>query len=303
MTQERRFHTDGVMIKRRSGTGWALTSPAILIVGAVMFFPLVYLLSMSFTEYAPMRSETAHFVGVENYLRIASDDLVVKSLRVTLIFTFASVALEMLIGLVCALGLAHIMMHAQGRFGVLIGKVLASSFILPFAIPAVAGAFAWKMLLDAQFGPVNALLGTHTPWLVEHPIVSIIIIDAWKMMPFVLFVLLAAILSIDQSQFEAAELDGAGPWITLWSITMPSILPVFLVTAAFRAVDAFTKVFDTVFVTTGGGPGTDTQVIPLLIWKTAFTNLDYGRAAALALVAMVVSFAFGSILLKRKTEQ
>src|SRR5699024_32872 len=114
----------------------------------------------------------------------------------------------------------------------------------------------------------------------EHPMVSIIIIDAWKMMPFVLFIMLAAVMSIDPSQYEAATLDGAGSLRQLFAITLPSILPVMAITAAFRAVDAFTKVFDTVFVTTGGGPGDDTRVLPLLIWRTAFDHLDFGAASA-----------------------
>lgn len=286
----------------RKLVGFILVSPALITIVVIMLFPLIYLVSMAFMEYAPMRAESVSFIGFENFTKIATDELVLKSLKVTIFFTFASVLIEMGIGLMCALGLAHIMMNLQGRVGRALAKVLASSFILPFAVPAVAGAFAWKMLLDAQFGPVNAILGTNTPWLVDHPLLAIVVIDAWKMMPFVQFVLLAAVLSIDQSQFEAAELDGAGAWTTFHAITLPSIFPVLVVTGAFRAVDAFTKVFDTVFVTTGGGPGTDTQVFPLLIWKTAFTNLDYGRASAMALVAMMLSLFLGVALLRRKRE-
>ncbi len=153
------------------------------------------------------------------------------------------------------------------------------------------------MVLDAQFGAVDAVLGTHTPWLVSYPMLSIVVIDSWKMMPFVLFVMLAAVMSIEPSQYEAAELDGAGAVRQLFSITLPSVLPVMVITAAFRAVDAFTKVFDTVFATTGGGPGDATRVFPLLIWRTAFTHLDFGNASAQAIAALAISLVFGGALL------
>jgi multiple sugar transport system permease protein len=189
------------------------------------------------------------------------------------------------------------MLGARGPVSRLASRLLGSAYNVPFAVPAVAGAFAWRMLLDAQFGPVNAALGTTIPWLVEYPMASIVIIDAWKMMPFVTFVMLAAVMSIEPSQYEAAALDGAGALRQLFSITIPSILPITVITAAFRAVDAFTKVFDTVFATTGGGPGDDTRVFPLLIWRTAFTHLDFGAASAQAVAALVISLGFGAALL------
>lgn len=282
---------------RRRLIGLGFASPALFFVVLLLVYPIGYIVYLSVHEYAPLRSTDITFVGLENFEWLAGDDLTRKSLGVTLLFTVCSVALEMVVGTFCAVLLSSFMMGVRGRAGHLVSRVVTSSFILPFAVPAVAGAFAWRMLLDAQFGPVNAVLGTQTAWLVDWALLSVIVIDAWKMTPFVIFVLLAAVLSVEPSQFEAAELDGAGRWQVFRSITFPSILPVFLVTAAFRAVDAFTKVFDTVFVTTGGGPGTDTQVFPLLIWRTAFTNLNFGKAAALALVAILISLVFGSALL------
>jgi len=126
---------------------------------------------------------------------------------------------------------------------------------------------------------------------------AMIVADAWKMMPFVLFLMFAAILSIEPEQYEAARLDGANAWQEFRYLTFPMILPVVAVTAAFRAVDAFTKIFDTVFVTTGGGPATDTQVFPLLIWRTTFDYLNFGHASALAVVAIIVSALLGASLL------
>ena len=282
---------------RRRLAGILFTLPSMLFVGAVMAYPLIYLGYMALHTYRPLTSSEIEPAGLSNVTALFSDSTVTSSLRVTLQFTVASVILEVVVGTACAILLANVMLNLRGRFGRLFSRVVASAFIVPFAVPAIAGAYAWRMMLDAQFGPVNELLGTSTPWLVEHPLVSIIVIDAWKMMPFILFVMLAAVMSIEPSQYEAAALDGAGSVRILFRITLPSILPVMLITAAFRAVDAFTKVFDTVFATTGGGPGDDTRVLPLVIWRTAFTHLDFGTASAQALLALVISLGFGGALL------
>lgn len=282
---------------RRRLAGILFTLPSMLFVGAVMAYPLVYLGYMALHTYRPLTSSEITPAGLSNITALFTDSTVSNSLKVTLQFTVASVIIEVVVGTACAILLANVMLGLKGRAGRLFSRVVASAFIVPFAVPAIAGAYAWRMMLDAQFGPVNELLGTQTPWLVEHPLASIVVIDAWKMMPFILFVMLAAVMSIEPSQYEAAALDGAGSVRILFRITLPSILPVMLITGAFRAVDAFTKVFDTVFATTGGGPGDDTRVLPLVIWRTAFTHLDFGSASAQALLALVISLGFGATLM------
>lgn len=268
-----------------------------LFVGAVMAYPLFYLVYLSFHTYRPLTSSEVTPAGWANFAKLFTDSTVANSLAVTLEFTIASVLLEIVFGTLCAILLANVMLGVRGRFGRWYSRLLGSAYIVPFAVPAIAGAYAWRMLLDAQFGPVNAMLGTTTPWLVEFPMLSIVVIDAWKMTPFVVFVMLAAVMSIEPSQYEAAALDGAGAVRQLFAITLPAILPIVVITAAFRAVDAFTKVFDTVFATTGGGPGNDTRVLPLLIWRTAFTHLDFGAASAQAIAALAISLIFGAALL------
>lgn len=283
--------------RRRSRIGMAFTLPSVVFVAAVMAYPLVYLVYLSFHTYRPLSSPDILPAGLGNFVALFTDSTMRNSLWVTLQFTVGSVVLEMIVGTACAVLLAHFMLGVRGRFGRLYSRILGSAFIIPFAVPAIAGAFAWRMLLDAQFGPVNAVLQQRIPWLVEFPLASIVVIDAWKMTPFVIFVMLAAVMSIEPTQYEAAALDGAGGWRQFFQITLPSILPILAVTAAFRSVDAFTKVFDTVVATTGGGPGSETRVLPLLIWRTAFTNLDFGTASAQAIVALLISLVFGAALL------
>jgi multiple sugar transport system permease protein len=278
-------------------TGIGLTLPALAFVFAFMVYPVASLLYLSFHQYSPLRSTSTTFVGAANYSWLAGSDLVRQSIWVTLVFTAVSVLIEVVVGLALATLLAKLVIESRSLFGQFLSRVLNGAFILPFATPAIAGALAWKMLLHPQFGPVDALLHSETAWFAQYPLASVIVADAWKTMPFVLFLLFAAILSIEPDQYEAARLDGANGWQEFRYLTLPLIMPVLAVTAAFRAVDAFTKIFDTVFATTGGGPGTDTQVFPLLIWRTAFDYLNFGQASALAVVAVILSAVLGASLL------
>lgn len=277
-----------------------LVLPACLFVVAFLVYPIIYTFYVSLYDYSPLRSAVPHYVGLDNYRWLFGSDLVRQSLTVTLAFTVASVVVEMVVGLLVAELLARFMLGARSGFAISLSKILSGVFILPFATPAVAAAVAWKMLLHPQFSPVNAVLGTSVAWFTRYPLQSVVVIDAWKMTPLVLFLLLAAIMSIEPAQFEAAKMDGASSWQEFRYITLPSILPVVAVTVAFRAVDAFTKIFDIVYMTTGGGPGNATEVFPLLIWKTAFSHLRFGQASALAVVAVLISALLGGILLVRR---
>jgi len=278
-------------------TGIGLTLPALAFAFAFMVYPVANLAYLSFHQYSPLRSTDTTFVGMTNYSWLASSDIVAHSIWVTIVFTAVSVAIETVVGLALATLLAKLVVESRSVFGRVLSRGLYSVFILPFATPAIAGAIAWKMLLHPQFGPVDAILHTDIAWFAQFPLASVIVADAWKTTPFVLFLLFAAILSIEPDQYEAARIDRANGWQEFRYLTLPLIVPVLAVVAAFRAVDAFTKIFDVVFVTTGGGPGTDTQVFPLLIWRTAFDFLNFGQASALAVVAVLVSAALGASLL------
>jgi len=283
--------------RARWPTGLGLVLPSLIFVSAFMVYPVANLVYLSFHEYSPLRSSETTFAGLANYSWLVSSDLVRQSVWVTVVFTVVSVTIEMVVGLALAALMAKLVIETRSSAGRLLTKVLNSAFILPFATPAIVGAIAWKILLHPQFGPIDAALHSDIAWFAQFPLASVIVADAWKTTPFVLFLLFAAILSISPEQYEAARLDGANTWQEFRYLTLPLILPVVAVTAAFRAVDAFTKIFDTVFVTTGGGPGTDTLVFPLLIWKTAFDFLNFGHASALAIVAVLISAALGAAVL------
>jgi ABC-type sugar transport system permease subunit len=278
-------------------TGLVLALPAIAFLAAFMLYPVANLAYLSLHDYSPLRSADLTWVGLQNYAGALQEPATLASIWISIIFTAVSVAVEIAVGLLIAVLMARVSNEISGRFGQALRRVFVSGFILPFAIPSVTAAVVWKLLLDPQVGPVDALLGAPIPWFSQFPLATVIIIDAWKTMPFVMFLLYAAIMSIDPSQFEAARLDGANRWQEFRHLTLPSILPVLAVTAAFRAVDAFTKAFDIILVTTAGGPGQASMVFPLYIWRTAFISLHFGQASALAVIAIVVSALFGIALL------
>jgi multiple sugar transport system permease protein len=280
--------------------GILLTFPAVVFIFIFLVYPLLDLIRSSFFDYSPLRSSSAPFVGVSNYRWMLESDTVWHSIFVTIEFTILSVAIELVLGLCIAVLLSKLLVDAKARTSRAsraLGSFANGIFILPFAVPGIVAAIAWKMLLHPQFSPINALLGIQVSWFTDYSLLSIVVADSWKMTPMILFLSLSALLSIDNAQFEAARIDGANARQEFFSLTLPSVAPIIAIAGAFRAVDAFTKVFDIVFGTTGGGPGNDTQVFPLLIWQTAFNNLNFGKAAALAIFGIVVSLLLGSIVL------
>lgn len=277
--------------------GFVLSLPALVFLGLFMAFPVADLIYLSFHDYSPLRSGDMTWVGADNFVTVINDPATLHSLWTTIVFTVGSVAVEVAFGLLVAVLLARVTLEYGGRFGRFLSRAFTAGFIVPFAVPGVVAAVVWKMFLDPQIGPLDTLLGTPIAWFAHYPLVSIIVIDSWKTMPFVMFLLYAAIMSIDPLQFEAAKLDGANLWQQFWYLTLPGILPVLAVTAAFRAVDAFTKAFDIILATTAGGPGQATMVFPLYIWRTAFISLRFGEASALALLAIIISGLIGASLL------
>src|SRR5260370_38699815 len=193
--------------RRLQLTGISLTLPALIFAFAFMVCPVANVVFWSLHKYSPLRSANTTDAGLSNYSWLASSDIVGHSIWITIVFTVVSVAIEMAVGLALATLLAKLVVESRSSFGRILSRVLLGSFILPFAAPAIAGAIAWKMLLHPQFGPVDAILHTDIAWFSQFPLASLIVANAWTTMPFVLFLLFAAILSIEPYQFHSSRLD------------------------------------------------------------------------------------------------
>ncbi|MBD3348865.1 MAG: ABC transporter permease subunit, partial [Candidatus Eisenbacteria bacterium] len=210
----------------------------------------------------------------------------------TTYFTVVSVGLELVLGMAAALLLNRMR----------IGRTFAtSSVIMPWALPTVVAATMWSLILNDRIGLVNSvltqigILDQPVIWLgPQFAMTSVIIADVWKTTPFVTLILLAGLKSIPRHYYEAASLDGAGRWQSFTSITLPLLRPFIAVALLFRVMDAF-RIFDLIWILTGGASGTET--VSVYIYKTLFryAELGYGSALVVALFAIVFLLSLGLI--------
>ena len=260
-------------------------APAVLLFVGLTLLPVAMLIVMSLHDIT-WSAGSAHwgFTGLAHYLELARDGLFGASLRNTLIFAVSAVAVQMLLGLALALltsGIAH---------GQTIYRVI---FLLPILIPGIVIGAIWKLMYNFDFGVINLVLErlglTPQDWLGDAGLAlgAIVAVDVWHWTPFCFLLLLAGLEALPRDVFEAARIDGAGFWRTLRHLTLPLLAPTLAVVFAFRLILAF-KVFDEVYLLTGGGPGTATEVISYTIYRRFFTEDRAGYGAAMAVATFVL---------------
>ena len=265
---------------------WALLAPALAATSGIALFPLAWTVWESLHRHdlrLPWLGRP--FVGGANYLEIARDGRFWEALLHTVLFTAVSVGLELGLGLALALAMNRTF---RGR------GLLRAAVLVPWAIPTVVAALLWRFLFDPQSG-----IAGHRVWLAEAATawVPIVLADVWKTTPFVALLLLAGLQGIDPALHEAAAVDGAGAWLRLWRITLPLLRPALLVALVFRSLDAF-RVFDLIYVLTGGGPGTATEPLALYAYDALFANLRFGYGAALSVMVFLAAFAVGLVQIR-----
>jgi multiple sugar transport system permease protein len=258
-----------------------LISPGVVLVAAVTALPMLVVLCLSFEARGVFHPPT--FVGFDNYVRLAVDPRFWNALRNTLYFTLVSVALELALGVAIAMLVAR----AGRARGLIYGAIL-----VPWAIPTVASARIWEWMYNAEFGVLNHLLGAQLNWLGDPlwALNAAVAMDVWKSTPFVALLLLAGLQGIPRDLYRAAAIDGAGVWTTFWRITLPLLAPVILVAVVFRTIDAL-RVFDAVYVLTGGGPANGTETLSIYAYKILFQTLDFGYGSTLAVAVLLVTAA------------
>jgi multiple sugar transport system permease protein len=294
MTTSGRAHSAGRDDARLAR--WLLL-PALAVIAVVVGFPLGWMVWESLHLHdlrMPWLGQP--FVGLTNYTDAIADLRFRLAIAHTVFFVVVTVTLE----LACGLSLALVMHHAtRGRAAL---RVLV---LLPWAIPTAASALVWRFLFDGQAGLVNAVLvGAHVldmprAWLVDPALawIPIIAADVWKTTPFVALLLLAGLQNIDQSLYDAARIDGARPWREFVEITLPLLTPAIAVAVAFRALDAF-RVFDLIYVLTGGGPGTATESVSLYTFSALLQKLRFGYASALSVLVFAATFGLGVVYVR-----
>ena len=242
------------------------------------------------------------FIGVENFTWAIGSRGFWNAVTNSLVWTFGSVALEMLLGL----GLA-LLLHQQFRLRGLVRTLV----LFPYLMPTIVAVMIWRYMVHDIVGIINHLLlqigliQQPLLWLnsTKFAMLSVILVGVWKFFPFVVIALLGILQAIPQAQYEAARIDGANAWQQFLYITFPHILPIFLLSGLLRTIWNIQK-FDIIYLLTGGGPLDATTTLPLFIYNVAFVDFNMGRAAAVAILMFFFLLALLAIyrMLLRRAE-
>ena len=271
--------------------GYLLASPALIAMIAILIYPLGYSFVMSFYRW-DLASPSQYFVGLSNYRDTFNSLGFQQTLRVQLIFSFVTIAIEVVAGI----GVA-VLVNSKLR-----GLKLARTLLLvpPMIAPAVVGLnFRW--LFNGQYGLVNAILRylglPEAPWLSDPnwALVSVMIADIWQNTPLLVLLFLAGLQSLPQEPIEAAQVDGASPWGIFWHITLPLLRPVIMIVLMLRIIDTF-RTFDVIWLMTQGGPGGATNLVTVNAYLLAFQSASFGHASAVSYIALFLSLIFLAIL-------
>lgn len=273
-----------------------LLLPAAVVVFGVVIWPVARTLVVSLYDVDSAMPGSYPFVGLDNYVRVFQDSRFYSVLGHTMYFTLVSTFLELALGIAVAL-LLNAPLRARWLW--------RSIVVLPWALPTIVNGALWRWIYNGQYGALNGLLDTlgisqtPTQWLGE-PFLAlnmVIIADVWKNTSIVVFFILAGLQTIPSDLYEAARVDGAGPWRAFWRLTIPMLAPSIAVVLILRTIEAF-KVFDIIYVMTGGGPASGTQTIAFYTYLQAFSNQLFGYGAALAYLIVLAVFALAMVYLR-----
>lgn len=269
---------------------WFL-APMVVALATVVLFPTVYLFWMSVQHWL-VTDPQRYFVGADNFARLLRGSDFWQAMQVTSVYLLLSTALMM----VLAMGLA--LAFAQAGSGWM--RVIV---VMPLVIAPVVAGFTWRFLLNGEIGFLGAYLlpmigldinPLADPWAA---LVSVVIADVWSRTPFMFLILLAALQSVPRVLYESARMDGANPFHEFFFITLPMLRGAIFVAILFRLVDAI-NTFEVIYVMTRGGPGRSTQILSIFGWRTAFQELDFGKAAALGVIMLVISLTGATLMFR-----
>ncbi|MBM2575568.1 sugar ABC transporter permease [Jannaschia sp. Os4] len=269
-------------------TPYLFLAPAVAVMVVALLYPLGYAIYASFLDWNPsQRIGEAEWVGLRNYAYLLGDAAFRESFWVTIRFAAIVVTIEMVLGVGLALLLDR---KLRGM------TVLRTVFILPMMIAPIVVGLMWRYMYHPTVGTLNRTLTDlglpPAPWLSDGDwaFASIIIADVWQWTPFIFILALAALQSLPRSAMEAARIDGANGWQLIWHVKIPLMMPVLIVTALLRLIDAF-KVLEVILVLTNGGPGLSTEIVALRIARTAQEFRDLGVASAMSNLLLLLLLA------------
>lgn len=306
MSTELAKETRAAPTRRRGRTGdllvrWSFMVPAILLLAVMLAYPIFYTIDISFSRFDLSSFGAGAWVGWENYIEVMDDYRFWESLRVTMVYLVIALPLQVVLGFSIAF-----LINAEwaGR------GLIRALFIIPMVVAPVVAGGMWRMILDPLWGILNYWLGFigigPLDWFGDPTLAmaAVIIIDTWRWTPFIVLIATAALLALPKDVFEAAKIDGANWWSTLWSVAVPLLVPVIAATFVIRWLGAV-KMFDIVLAATYGGPGKATNVINLFIYEEAFRSLRFAESAAMAVIVLIVTMVLTGLFLygSRKLEE
>lgn len=266
-----------------------LVAPAILVIGGLIGYPVIRTAWLSFTDadLGSLISGEMSFVGLDNYADALGDPTLRRATIATVLFGLACVAGTMLVGIAVAL-LLNRAFKGRTLLGVLV--------LLPWAIPNVAASLVWRWIFHDQYGVLNWALSSlglssfdgfawFNNWLTAFVVIGVVVI--WQSFPLVSLVLLAGLQTIPADVMEAAKIDGATAWQRTRLITLPMLKPLLLVLVVISTIWDF-KIFDQIYIMSGGGPARRTEVLAFTAYREAFTQSDFGLGSALAMILFVI---------------
>lgn len=259
---------------------YVLLAPTTAVLLALTIYPLIYSIRISFQSVSGNPT-------FENFTRLASDQFFLSALAHTFVYAAIALTIEFLLGL----GLA-LLLNSQIRAR----NIWRTLLLVPMMLPPVVVAVVWRLMLNSNFGAVNGTLksfGMNTEALTwtaspKLAMASVIMADVWQWTPFMFLILLAGLQAIPQEPYEAALVDGSTAWQTFRHVTLPLLTPAILIALLLRTMDLL-RVFDHIFILTEGGPGFATETLSLYIYRTAFRFSNFGYAAAMSFVLLIVT--------------
>jgi len=256
------------------GFAWLLNLPSIILIVAIVVYPIGYSFWISLHKYNLRRPDAFEFVGFANFATAIKSDEFWQALLITVEFTAISVVLILVVATCIAL-------VANQKF---LGRGLLRALILvPWAIPPVVNGLMWKWIFNSQLGALNGILyqfgliDTYQSYFLTHfsAISALAFAHVWKQVPFAAIIILASLQAIPSELYDAAKVDRAGLVRRFTHVTVPWLLHAYLIIMILETMTAF-RVFDIIFVMTGGGPGDMTTVLAWLAFQTSFVSLNFG---------------------------
>ena len=270
--------------RRRRIAGYTLVAPACILLLITFAVPLIYAFLISISDSNAVIDNQFVFVGLDNYLSVIKSSKFQSALFHTCFFVITTILLELVIGFGIALLLYR---EVAGS------RIFRLIFAVPLMVAPVVSGLQWRWLFADQYGIINHLLslvgikaplwftGSSTAW------VTIVVANLWLAAPFVILVLLAGLGGLSEELNEAAAIDGADSRQIFWKVILPQLKPTLLIILVIRLTDAF-RIYDLVYILTGGGPGGATEVLSTYIYKRIFTDWKFGQGAAASFLVMLI---------------